>query len=112
MCRDLMTALVGGRGGAQLISVHPLCNYNCIIIITPNFFLWLGERERGMSGGDESGHSRLPKPPWKFSNEAHLCSCVRFKLANFVCGFSLLNLSNFREVHFNATFNLSLSLSL
>jgi hypothetical protein len=57
-------------------------------------------------------HSRLPKTPWKFSNEVHLCSCVRFKLANFVCGFSLLNLSNFRGVHFNATFNLSLSLSL
>jgi hypothetical protein len=65
-----------------------------------------------MRGGDESWYSRFPKPPWKFSNEAHLFSCVRFKLANFVCGFSLLNFSNFREVHFNATFNLSLSLSL
>jgi hypothetical protein len=56
MCRDLMTALVGGGRGGQLISVHPLCNYNCIIIITPNFFLWLGEREREreMRGGDES----------------------------------------------------------
>lgn len=90
LCAEIWWLLSwGGEGGPADLgaSIMQLQLYNYYY----TKFLCVVGWEKEMRGGDESGHSRLPKPHWKFSNEAHLCSCVRFKLANFVCGFSLLN---------------------